>query len=173
MRDAISAGVQRTWWKSLWIDHFLLEDTWQFIGYSILSRTFGRRGEVHCDFFALTIFDIVNIENTPWIDYAAGKFLWRFTEIHVHDKFGFFRKKLLFECVVDEGRDVRHFFFLDGYLIDSSFDLVGIFGLDVTIISFPHDFDGAVEGYVAGKLEYFECELIFILFFVGIEVFLS
>ena len=47
--------------------------------------------------------------------------------------------------MVDEGRDIGHFLLFDGYLITSHFDLILIFGLDVSIVSFPHDFDFAIE----------------------------
>ena len=54
---------------------------------------------------------------------------------------------------MDEGGDIRHFFLFYGDVVDAWFDLIGIFGLDVSglgwilpTVAFPHDFDGAVEG---------------------------
>ena len=76
--------------------------------------------------------------------------------------------------VEDKGGDIGHFFFFDRNLVESNFDIIRVFSFDMSVISFPHDLDGAIiERNVTGEFEDFKSELIFVLFLIWLEIFLT
>ena len=141
--DGIAAGVE---WPRIFLNnfHFLFENTWQFIGDFALFYIFDVGGQIGLNYFRCAYFDVMRVKDAPCIYFAICKFLWGSVEIHHHNQFRLLRLEFFSSGAIDESWVIGHLLVFNGNLVQSAFDFVWTFSLDVLAASLPADSDGAI-----------------------------
>ena len=165
--DGVAAGIE---WPCIFLNNFnlLLENTWQFIGDFALIYIFDIWSQIGFNYFRSAYFDVIRVKDASCIYFAICKFFRGSVEIHHHNQFWFLRLEFFGLGVVDKGGVVWHLLIFDGNLVQSTFDFVWAFGLDMFATSFPANSDGAVKRKFTDEFDDLEGEFIFVLFVWGV-----